>query len=82
VLSPDLRGKPVAILAGAPPLTKVFAVNREARNLGVETGMTKVQAEASREFLAMAVPLLRSDGVCALLDARDDSPRVEDGAKP
>jgi len=36
-LEPELRGKPVVILAGAPPLTKVFAVNREARELGVET---------------------------------------------
>ena len=45
-LEPELHGKPVAILAGAPPLTKVFAVNHKARNLGIETGMTKVQAEA------------------------------------
>src|SRR2546429_9209167 len=45
-LEPDLREKGVAILAGAAPLTKVFATNRQARDLGVETGMTKVQAEA------------------------------------
>src|SRR5260370_3671093 len=44
-LEPELRNKPVAILAGAPPLTKVFAVNREGRSAGVEAGMTKVQAE-------------------------------------
>ena len=47
-LEPELRTKPVAILAGAAPLTKVFAVNKEARNLGVETGMNKVQVEAFR----------------------------------
>jgi hypothetical protein len=40
-LEPELRGQPVAILVGAPPLAKVFAVNCEARNLDVETGMTK-----------------------------------------
>src|SRR5258707_7211657 len=50
-LEPELQGKPVAILDGAPPLTKVFAVNRNARNLGVETGMTKVQAEAFKEIV-------------------------------
>jgi len=44
-LEPDLRGKAVAILAGAPPLTRIFATNRQARELGVEIGMTKVQAE-------------------------------------
>ena len=42
---PDLCGKPVAILQGAPPLTKVFAANKAAKDLGVEVGMTKLQAE-------------------------------------
>ena len=72
-LEPDLRDKPVAILAGAPPLTKVFAVNREARNLGVETGMTKVQAEAFKGIvLAMAFPFAGSDGVCRASRLRVD----------
>jgi protein ImuB len=82
-LEPELQGKAVAILAGAPPITKLFAVNREARNLGVETGMTRTQAEAfvgvtwrwrslSQEATAYA----------ALLDcAWTISPRVEDGAR-
>ncbi len=42
---PDLCGKPVAILQGAPPLTKVFAASKAAKDLGVEVGMTKLQAE-------------------------------------
>ena len=82
-LEPELRGKPVAILSGAAPLTKVFAVNQEARVLGVEAGMTKVQVEslkgitwkwrsASQEATAHA----------ALLDcAWTISPRVEDGER-
>jgi len=45
-VEPQLRNKPVGIFYGAPPLTKVFAVNHAARRLGVEAGMTKVQAEA------------------------------------
>jgi protein ImuB len=82
-LAPDLRGKPVAILAGAPPLTKVFAVNREARNLGVEAGMTKVQAEAFRGMVWRWRSLSQEvTAYAALLDcAWTISPRVEDGAK-
>lgn len=83
-VEPDLRGKPVAILAGAPPLTKVFAVNREARNLGVETGMTKVQAEAFKGIVwRWRSPSQEATAYAALLDcAWTISPRVEDGAKP
>jgi len=47
-VEPQLRNKPVGIFFGAPPLTKVFAVNHAARQLGVEAGMTKMQAEAFR----------------------------------
>lgn len=82
-LEPELQGKPVAVLAGAPPLTKVFAVNREARNLGIETGMTKVQAEAFRGILWRWRSLSQeATAYAALLDcAWTISPRVEDGAK-
>ncbi len=83
-VEPDLRGKPVAILAGTPPLTKVFAVNREARNLGVEAGMTKVQAEAFKEISWRWRSVSQeATAYAALLDcAWTISPRVEDGAKP
>ena len=83
-LEPELRGKPVAILADAPPLTKVFAVNREARNLGVEAGMTKVQAEAFKGIVwRWRSPSQEATGYAALLDcAWTISPRVKDGAKP
>jgi protein ImuB len=82
-LEPELQGKPVAILAGAPPLTKVFAVNREARNLGVETGMTKVQAETFQGIAWRWRSLSQEvTAYAALLDcAWTISPRVEDGAK-
>jgi protein ImuB len=82
-LEPELRGKPVAILAGAPPLTKVFAVNQEARNLGVETGMSKVQAEAFKGVSwRWRSPSQEATAYGALLDcAWTISPRVEDGAK-
>jgi protein ImuB len=79
----ELRSKPVALFEGAPPLTRVFAANQAARALGVEIGMTKLQAEdctgvewrwrsASLETIAHAV----------LLDcAWTISPRVEEGRK-
>jgi protein ImuB len=82
-LEPELHGKPVAILAGAPPLTKVFAVNHEARNLGVDTGMTKVQAEAFQGIVwRWRSPSQEATAYAALLDcAWTISPRVEDGTK-
>ena len=33
---PDLRKRPVAILNGDPPLETVFALNQQARILGLE----------------------------------------------
>jgi len=83
-LEPELQGKAVAILAGAPPLTKLFAVNREASNLGVETGMTKGQAEAFAGILwRWRSASQEATAHAALLDcAWAVSPRVEDGARP
>ena len=82
-LEPDLRDKPVAILAGAAPLTKVFALNQEARNLGVEIGMTKVQAEAFQGIdWRRRSSSQEATAYAALLDcAWTISPRVEDGPK-
>ena len=82
-LDPELRNKPVAILAGAPPLTKVFAVNRGARNAGVEAGMTKVQAEAFQGVAWRWRSLPQEmTAYAALLDcAWTISPRVDDGPK-
>jgi protein ImuB len=82
-LEPDLREKGVAILAGAAPLTKVFATNRQARELGVETGMTKVQAEAFQGVVWRWRSLSQeASAYAALLDcAWAISPRVEDGPK-
>jgi protein ImuB len=41
---PLLRERAVAVLEGKPPLTRVVAVNEKARLLGMEAGMTKLQA--------------------------------------
>ena len=82
-LEPQLRNQPVAILAGAPPLTKVFAVNREARYAGVEAGMTRVQVEAfqSIAWRWRSVPQ-EATAYAALLDcAWTISPRVAECPK-
>jgi len=39
-----LRERAVAILDGKPPLTRVMALNEKARVLGMELGMTKLEA--------------------------------------
>ena len=80
-LEPDLRDKPVAVFEGAPPLTKVFAANRLARNLGAELAMTKLQADALNGIIwRWRSPSQEATAYKALLDcAWTISPRVQDG---
>ena len=79
---PQLREQAVAVLAGKPPLVRVFAVNEKARECGVEPGMTKLQAEASPQVALRPRSLLEEAAAhAALLDgAQSFSPRVEDTA--
>ena len=46
---PLLRELAVAVLEGKPPLTRVISLNEKARSLGMETGMTKLQATVFAE---------------------------------
>ncbi len=41
---PQLRDRAVAVLEGKPPQVRVAALNDKARLLGMEIGMTKLQA--------------------------------------
>jgi len=41
---PLLRERAVAVLEGKPPLVRVMALNEKARRLGMEIGMSKLQA--------------------------------------
>ena len=43
---PELRKRPVIILHGDPPLETVFGLNERSRNLGLELGMSRLQAES------------------------------------
>src|SRR5271157_2695062 len=93
---PLLREHAVAVLDGKPPLTRVVAVNEKARLLGMETGMTKLQAavfavqaavpqsgttHGDRAVLRQRSPEQETAAHAALLDvAHAFSPRVEDAA--
>jgi protein ImuB len=75
----DLCGQPVAVLQGAPPLTKVVAGNKVAKDLGVEVGMTKLQAECCGQIEWRWRSLLQeASAQAALFDcAYTVSPRIE-----
>jgi protein ImuB len=44
-LEPDLQQQEIAVVQGTPPLITVIAANERARAVGVDTGMTELQAE-------------------------------------
>ena len=46
---PMLRGQAIAVLEGIPPLCYVVGVNDEARQMGIQIGMTKMQVEPNGE---------------------------------
>jgi len=77
-----LRGQPVAVLDGTPPLLRVFAVNEKARQSGVELEMTRMQVEDCPQLVVRRRSLLaESSAHAALLDAAQSfSPMVEDAA--
>jgi protein ImuB len=50
---PELRKKPFALLGGEPPTETVVAVNKAARLLGVDVGMSRLQAEACPEVVTI-----------------------------
>ncbi|HEY1500941.1 MAG TPA: DNA polymerase Y family protein [Acidobacteriaceae bacterium] len=50
---PDLRKRPFVLIDGEPPADAVFAANKAARLLGVEVGMTRLQAEAFPEVVSV-----------------------------
>jgi protein ImuB len=79
---PDLRSQAVAILEGTPPQQCILALNEKARHIGIETGMTKLQAEACPELVLRNRSVLQeSSAHAALLDcAQSFSPRVEDSS--
>jgi protein ImuB len=50
---PELRKRPFVLIDGESPAEIVLAANKAARSLGVEVGMTRLQAESFPEVLAV-----------------------------
>jgi protein ImuB len=50
---PELRKRPVALIDGEPPADTVVAANKAARGLGVEVGMTRLQAATIPEVVTI-----------------------------
>jgi len=80
-MEPALRRKAVAVLEGTPPVVTVAATNEAAAEVGIELGMTKLQAAAYPVELRQRSPAQEAAAHAALLDcAQAFSPRVEDTA--
>src|SRR5271166_2963020 len=56
---PLLREQAVAVLEGKPPLVRVVALNEKARLLGMEVGMTKLQAAVFAAPIEKSPAILR-----------------------
>src|ERR1700693_4283646 len=76
---PELRSQSLAVLEGKAPLQKVFAVNENARRVGVSPGMSKLPFEARAEVVLRGRSLPQEVAAhAALLDcAQSFSPRLE-----
>jgi protein ImuB len=76
---PELRKLPFALFDGEPPAETVFAANKAARLLGVEVGMTRLQAESFSEVVSLPRVLEKESSALATLHtiACMFSPRIE-----
>ena len=83
-LDPGLRKRPVAVLRGDPPLETVFALNQRARNLGLESGMSRLQAESFDGIFTSSRIKKREDSafVIVMKSAERFSPGIEALASP
>jgi protein ImuB len=80
-VEPGLRERPLAIVTGAPPLTRLVEANTAAREHGVAPGMTEAEARTRCPTLASrpAAPELVEAAAQALLQScLGVSPRIED----
>jgi len=76
---PELRNRPLAILAGSPPQEYVFGMNDAARQQGAAPGMSRVQAESFAGMTILPRKRTREDKAFAELIALATrySPRVQ-----
>jgi protein ImuB len=85
-VEPELRELAVAVVEGEPPMVNVVATNDRARSVGVESGLTQMQAEERLRVACVAKqwqirrrsPQQEQAATAALLDSVCAfSPRVE-----
>ncbi len=79
-LSPELCRKPLAVLAGEPPLEHVCSANELAYAQGVQLGMTRLETEAFAYLVILRrSPAAEQSSRTALLECvQRFSPRVEE----
>jgi len=86
-LRPDLQALPVAVLEGRAPLEQVCSMNRNARQQGAATGMTRLESEAlagQNGELRLLPRSLESEAAArtVLLEcAASFSPRIEEASQ-
>jgi protein ImuB len=79
-LRPELRGQPVVVVEGEPPLQTVCSFNAKARYLGIVRGMTRVELDTFSSLIVLSRSRTEEVSTHAVLleSAGDFSPRVED----
>ena len=79
-LRPELRGKPFVVLQGEPPQETVCSINKIARRLGLEFGMTRLEAESFAGVSFMSRSLREEETARAVVHecAAGFSPRISD----
>ena len=78
-LRPDLRSSPVVILEGTPPRQTVCSCNTRARDIGIDTGLTRAELDVFPGVTSLPRSLSEESSTSAALlqCAGRFSPRVE-----
>jgi protein ImuB len=80
---PELRGHAVAVLDGDPPLETLLSLNNPARELGLEFGMSRLQAESFGIALRSRARNQEDSAFRILMQCAERfSPRIEVLASP
>src|SRR4051812_40251039 len=79
-LRPELRGKPFVVLQGEPPQETVCSINKFARGLGIQIGMTRLEVEsfAGVSFISRSLREEETTRIVVHECAAGFSPRIAD----
>jgi protein ImuB len=78
-LTPSARSRAIAVVEGCAPLERIVSFNRASKVLGLEHGMSKVQADTSRQILFHARSIAEEQAALDVVFevAERFSPRVQ-----